>query len=83
VVSITLRPRSTLDAHCTEAGWALEPVWTQWIEEESPASVGDRTPVFQSVAKHYMTELPATRLFNNLEANGVCVRVGAYVCTQM
>jgi hypothetical protein len=36
-----------------EAGWAPEPVWTQGLEEKSSASVGDRTPVVQSVARHY------------------------------
>jgi hypothetical protein len=36
-----------------EAGWAPEPVWTQRLEEKSSASVGDRTPVVQSVVSHY------------------------------
>jgi hypothetical protein len=36
-----------------EAGWAPEPVWTQKLEENPPASVGDRTPVVQSVVSHY------------------------------
>jgi hypothetical protein len=36
-----------------EAGWAPEPVWTQTIEEKSSASVGDGTPVVQSVIRHY------------------------------
>jgi hypothetical protein len=36
-----------------EAGWAPEPVWTQRREEKSSASVGDRTPVVQSVVRHY------------------------------
>jgi hypothetical protein len=36
-----------------EAGWAPEPVWTQRLEEKSSASVGDRTPVVQSVVRHY------------------------------
>jgi hypothetical protein len=35
-----------------EAGWAPEPVWTQRLEEKSSASVGDRTPVAQSVVRH-------------------------------
>jgi hypothetical protein len=35
-----------------EAGWAPEPVWTQRLEEKSYASVGDRTPVVQSVVRH-------------------------------
>jgi hypothetical protein len=36
-----------------EAGWAPEPVWTQRLEENSSASVGDRTPVVQSVVSQY------------------------------
>jgi hypothetical protein len=36
-----------------ETGWAPEPVWTQRLEENSSASVGDRTPVVQSVVRHY------------------------------
>jgi hypothetical protein len=36
-----------------EAGWDPEPVWTQRLEEKSSASVGDRTPVVQSVVRHY------------------------------
>jgi hypothetical protein len=36
-----------------EAGWAPEPVWTQTLEDKSSASVGDRTPVVQSVVRHY------------------------------
>jgi hypothetical protein len=36
-----------------EAGWEPEPVWTQRLEEKSSASVGDRTPVVQSVVRHY------------------------------
>jgi hypothetical protein len=32
-----------------EAGWAPEPVWTQRLEEKPSASVGDQTPVVQSV----------------------------------
>jgi hypothetical protein len=35
-----------------EAGWAPEPVWTQRLEEKSSASVGDRTPVVQSVVSY-------------------------------
>jgi hypothetical protein len=35
------------------AGWAPEPVWTQRLEEKSSASVGDRTPIVQSVVRHY------------------------------
>jgi hypothetical protein len=35
-------------------GWVgPEPVWTQRLEEKSSASVGDRTPVSQSVVKQY------------------------------
>jgi hypothetical protein len=36
-----------------EAGWAPEPVWKQRLEEKSSAPVGDRTPVVQSVVRHY------------------------------
>jgi hypothetical protein len=36
-----------------EASFAPEPVWTQRLEEKSPASVGNRTPVVQSVVRHY------------------------------
>jgi hypothetical protein len=36
-----------------EAGWAPEPVWTQRLEGKSSASVGVRTPVVQSVVRHY------------------------------
>jgi hypothetical protein len=36
-----------------EAGWAPEPFWMQRLEEKSSASVGDRTPVVQSVVSHY------------------------------
>jgi hypothetical protein len=35
-----------------EAGWASELVWTQRLEEKSFASVGNRTPVTQSVVTH-------------------------------
>jgi hypothetical protein len=36
-----------------EAGWALEPVWTQGLEENSSAPVGDRIPIVQPVVRHY------------------------------
>jgi hypothetical protein len=36
-----------------ESGWDSEPVWMQRLEEKSSASVGDRTPVIQSVVSHY------------------------------
>jgi hypothetical protein len=36
-----------------KAGWAPEPVRTQRLEEKSSASVGDQTPVVQSVVRHY------------------------------
>jgi hypothetical protein len=36
-----------------EAGLAPEPVWTQRLEEKSFAPAGDRTPVVQSVVRHY------------------------------
>jgi hypothetical protein len=34
-------------------GGPPEPVWTQRLEEKFSASVGDRTPVIQSVVRHY------------------------------
>jgi hypothetical protein len=36
-----------------EAGWVPVPVWTQGLEEKSSAPVGDRTPIDQSVVRHY------------------------------
>jgi hypothetical protein len=36
-----------------EAGWALEPVWTQRLEEKSSVPAGDRTPVVQPVVRHF------------------------------
>jgi hypothetical protein len=37
-----------------EAGWVLEPIWTQRLEEKSFAPARDRTPVVQSVVRHYI-----------------------------
>jgi hypothetical protein len=42
-------PRYPLDRG---AGWAPESVWKQILEEKSSASVGDRTPVVQSLVNH-------------------------------
>jgi hypothetical protein len=36
-----------------EAGWTPEPVWAQSLQEKSSASVGDRTPVVQSVVRRH------------------------------
>jgi hypothetical protein len=62
------------------AGWAPEPVWTQRLEEKSSASVGDRTPVVQSVVSHYtnwatpaactMSLIENTRLINKNRRRG-------------
>jgi hypothetical protein len=44
-----------------EAGWASEPVWTQRLEEKSFTPARDRTPIAQSVVRHYTdwaTRLP-------------------------
>jgi hypothetical protein len=48
--SAALYPRYSLDRRL---GGAPEPVWTQRLEEKSSAPVGDRTPVVQSVVRHY------------------------------
>jgi hypothetical protein len=40
-----------------EAGWVPEPVWMRWRREKFPAPVGIGTPIIQSVAKRYTTEL--------------------------
>jgi hypothetical protein len=50
-----------------EAGWAPEPVWMQRLEEKSSASVGDQTPVIQSIVRHYTdwaTPAPAPLLYS-------------------
>jgi hypothetical protein len=36
-----------------EAVWDPEPVWTERLQEKSFASAGARTPVVQSVVRHY------------------------------
>jgi len=36
-----------------DAGLVSEPVWTQRLEKKSFAPAGDRTPVVQSVVRHY------------------------------
>jgi hypothetical protein len=54
-----------------EAGWAPEPVWTQRLEEKSSVSVGDRTPVVQSVVSHYTDSATPTLNSNKLFV-GVC-----------
>jgi hypothetical protein len=41
-----------------EAEWAPEPVWTQRLQEKFAASTGDRTPVAQSVVRHYTDWVP-------------------------
>jgi hypothetical protein len=58
VVSVTPQPRFTpgkrLPLHFVqEVGWASVLVWTQRLEKNSFASAGDRTPVVQSVVRHY------------------------------
>jgi hypothetical protein len=37
-----------------ETGWAPELVWMQRLEENSSVSVGDQTPVIQSIVRHYI-----------------------------
>jgi hypothetical protein len=36
-----------------QAGWASKLVWAQRVEKKSFASAGYRTPVVQSVVRHY------------------------------
>jgi hypothetical protein len=48
-----------------KASWALEPVWTQRLEEKFCASVGDRTPVVQSVVRHYTDWATAAPVFQD------------------
>jgi hypothetical protein len=43
-----------------EVAWVPEPVWEQKLEQKSSAFVGDRTPIIQSVDRHY-TELPGSQ----------------------
>jgi hypothetical protein len=47
-----LYPREK-DPIVQEVGRAPDPVWTQRLEEKSSVSVGDRTPVIQSVVRLY------------------------------
>jgi hypothetical protein len=52
-----------------ETGWASEPVWTQRLEEKFFASAGHRTPVVQSVARHYTawaTQAPSFKYRRNV-----------------
>jgi hypothetical protein len=51
---VAICPREmTLASIVQEAGLASELVWTQRLEEKYSASAGDRTPVVQSVVRHY------------------------------
>jgi hypothetical protein len=53
-----------------EAGWAPEPVWTQRLEEKFFASAGDRTPIVQSVVRHYTDwATPAPKLYEHRHLN--------------
>jgi hypothetical protein len=40
-----------------EAGWAPELLWMQWWEEKFPAHARPRTPIIQTIAQRYTTEL--------------------------
>jgi hypothetical protein len=58
VVNVTPRPLFTPGKGppvpiVKEAGWTSEPVWKQRLEEKSFSSSGDRTPIVQSVVRHY------------------------------
>jgi hypothetical protein len=57
-----------------EAGWAPEPVWTQRVEENSSANVGNRTQAVQSVVRPYTDwATPAPPL--NVKINKIAVVV--------
>jgi hypothetical protein len=56
-----------------EAGWALEPVWTQRLEGKSSASVWDRTPAVQSVVRHY-TDWASRLLYRSVSAIKIFTR---------
>jgi hypothetical protein len=47
------REKDPPGTHCTGGWWAPKPVWTQRLDEKSFASAGDRTPIVQSVVRHY------------------------------
>jgi hypothetical protein len=54
-----------------EARWAPELAWKQRLEVQPSASVGDRTPVVQSVVRHYIGWATLTRMLHviNTEVN--------------
>jgi hypothetical protein len=41
-----------LPVSTVQARWAPEPIWMQRLEENSFASVGDQTPILQSIVRH-------------------------------
>jgi hypothetical protein len=49
-----------------EAGWAPESVWTQRLEEKPFVSAGHRTPVVQSILRHWLQ----TQDTRSVERNG-------------
>jgi hypothetical protein len=53
-----------------EADWAPELVWARWLEEKFFASAGDRTPVFQSVARLYSLSYPSSFSFKTRQQLG-------------
>jgi hypothetical protein len=54
-----------------QTGRALEPVWTQRLEEKSSDTAGDRTPVVQSVVRHYTVWATPTPVPFNIILNYV------------
>jgi hypothetical protein len=69
VVTVTPRPRFTPGkgppvAIGEEAVWTSDVIWTQRLEEISFASVGDQTPVVQSVVRDY-TDWATPTLFKD------------------
>jgi hypothetical protein len=77
VVSITPRPRFTLwertpGTHCTGAGWAPEPVWTQRLGEKNPLPLSGIEPRSSSPEwDTILTELP--RLLNLWYYPSICL----------
>jgi hypothetical protein len=83
VVSVTPRPRLTPGERTPGTHWlggwvGPEPIWTQGLEEKSSASVGDRTPVVQSVVRHNTDWATLYRVSHKCEAIGELCYLAKY-----